>query len=90
MPKSAVRLDTRDANLTACLRELVLFRSNRPGDRRPMAEHPQAMADLRRLLATREPLYAQSAHTIDTARLGVAGTVRAIERLAVRTAPFAG
>jgi XRE family aerobic/anaerobic benzoate catabolism transcriptional regulator len=52
------------------------------GDRRPMAQHPQAMAELRRLLATREPLYAQSAHTVDTWRLGVAGTVRAIERLA--------
>jgi XRE family transcriptional regulator, aerobic/anaerobic benzoate catabolism transcriptional regulator len=57
------------------------------GDRRPMAEHPQAMAELRRLLATREPLYAQSAHTIDTSRLGVVGTVRAIERLACRQAP---
>ena len=28
------------------------------GDRRPMADHPQAMADLRALLAAREPLYA--------------------------------
>jgi XRE family aerobic/anaerobic benzoate catabolism transcriptional regulator len=38
----------------------------RQGDRRPMADHPQAMADLRMLLASREPLYAAAAHTIDT------------------------
>ena len=36
------------------------------GDRRPMAEHPQAMADLRALLTAREPLYAGADHTIDT------------------------
>lgn len=50
------------------------------GDRRPMAEHPEAMAELRRLLASREPLYAQAAHTVDTSRLGVDGAVRAIEQ----------
>ena len=33
----------------------------RQGDRRPMADHPQAMADLRALLAAREPLYAAAA-----------------------------
>lgn len=37
------------------------------GDRRPMANHPQAMADLRALLTAREPLYAGADHTIDTA-----------------------
>jgi len=36
------------------------------GDRRPMADHPQAMADLRTLLARREPLYAKANLTIDT------------------------
>jgi XRE family aerobic/anaerobic benzoate catabolism transcriptional regulator len=36
------------------------------GDRRPMADHPQAMADLRALLAAREPLYAAADHTVDT------------------------
>jgi XRE family aerobic/anaerobic benzoate catabolism transcriptional regulator len=36
------------------------------GDRRPMADHPQAMAELRRILAVREPLYAQAALTLDT------------------------
>jgi XRE family aerobic/anaerobic benzoate catabolism transcriptional regulator len=38
----------------------------RQGDRRPMADHPQAMADLRSLLSRREPLYALADHTIDT------------------------
>jgi XRE family transcriptional regulator, aerobic/anaerobic benzoate catabolism transcriptional regulator len=38
----------------------------RQGDRRPMADHPQAMADLRSILSLREPLYAAADHTIDT------------------------
>jgi XRE family aerobic/anaerobic benzoate catabolism transcriptional regulator len=38
----------------------------RQGDRRPMADHPQAMADLRALLAAREPLYAAADHTVET------------------------
>jgi XRE family aerobic/anaerobic benzoate catabolism transcriptional regulator len=38
----------------------------RQGDRRPMADHPEAMADLRTLLASREPLYASADHTINT------------------------
>jgi XRE family aerobic/anaerobic benzoate catabolism transcriptional regulator len=38
----------------------------RQGDRRPMADHPQAMSDLRTLLASREALYAAAVHTIDT------------------------
>jgi XRE family aerobic/anaerobic benzoate catabolism transcriptional regulator len=56
------------------------------GDRRPMTDHPQAMAELRRLLAVRGPLYARAAHTVDTSRLGVEGSVRAIERLVPRGA----
>jgi XRE family aerobic/anaerobic benzoate catabolism transcriptional regulator len=36
------------------------------GDRRPMADHPQAMADLRALLSAREPLYASADHTVET------------------------
>jgi XRE family aerobic/anaerobic benzoate catabolism transcriptional regulator len=36
------------------------------GDRRPMANHPQAMADLRALLAARQPLYATADFTVDT------------------------
>jgi XRE family aerobic/anaerobic benzoate catabolism transcriptional regulator len=46
----------------------------RQGDRRPMADHPQAMADLRALLARREPLYALAEHTVDTS----SGTVEKI------------
>jgi XRE family aerobic/anaerobic benzoate catabolism transcriptional regulator len=49
------------------------------GDRRPMADHPQAMAELRRLLSARAPLYADAAATVDTSRLGLEGTVRAVE-----------
>jgi len=49
------------------------------GDRRPMSERPQAMAELRRLLSSREPLYAQAAHVVDTSRLGIEGSVRAVE-----------
>jgi len=51
------------------------------GDRRPMAEHPEAMAELRRLLAARQRLYAEADGTVDTSRLGVQGAVRAVERL---------
>jgi XRE family aerobic/anaerobic benzoate catabolism transcriptional regulator len=38
----------------------------RQGDKRPMADHPQAMADLRGLLAARGPLYAAADHTLET------------------------
>ena len=44
----------------------------RQGDKRPMADHPQAMADLRALLASREPLYAAAHHTVDTTGRSVA------------------
>ena len=53
----------------------------RQGDRRPMADHPQAMADLRALLAAREPLYAAASHTIDTSALGVREAAEAIARV---------
>ena len=36
------------------------------GDRRPMKGHPQAMAELRRLLTTRRRLYATARHTVLT------------------------
>lgn len=51
----------------------------RQGDRRPMADHPQAMADLRALLANREPLYALADHTIDTSSSPVEAVVDSIE-----------
>jgi XRE family aerobic/anaerobic benzoate catabolism transcriptional regulator len=52
----------------------------RQGDRRPMADHPQAMADLRALLARREPLYALADHTVETSGVKVAKIVDAVER----------
>ena len=52
----------------------------RQGDRRPMADHPQAMADLRGLLAIREPLYAMADHTVDTSAVKVDAVVNTIER----------
>jgi XRE family aerobic/anaerobic benzoate catabolism transcriptional regulator len=52
----------------------------RQGDRRPMADHPQAMADLRSLLASREPLYALADHTVDTSTATVEQVVGAVEQ----------
>ena len=50
----------------------------RQGDPRPMAGRPAAKAELSRLLARREPLYRRARYRIDTARLGVEGSVRSI------------
>jgi XRE family aerobic/anaerobic benzoate catabolism transcriptional regulator len=36
------------------------------GDRRPMADHPAAMNELRSILREREPVYGQAAVTVDT------------------------
>jgi XRE family aerobic/anaerobic benzoate catabolism transcriptional regulator len=51
------------------------------GDRRPMADHPEAMAELRRLLAAREPLYAEAAHTVETSGRSAEDVARRIETL---------
>jgi XRE family transcriptional regulator, aerobic/anaerobic benzoate catabolism transcriptional regulator len=51
------------------------------GDRRPMAHHPQAMGELRRLLRAREPLYAEAAHTVQTSKLSPEEAVAAVESL---------
>jgi XRE family aerobic/anaerobic benzoate catabolism transcriptional regulator len=51
------------------------------GDRRPMRDHPEAMAELRRLLSLREPLYAQAAHTLDTSRLDADQALQALVEL---------
>jgi len=56
------------------------------GDRRPMADNPQAMGELRRLLAAREPLYATADHTVDTSRLDADGVARQVERVSARRA----
>jgi len=52
----------------------------RQGDRRPMADHPQAMADLRTLLAAREPLYASASIVVDTSSRPITKVVDAVER----------
>jgi XRE family aerobic/anaerobic benzoate catabolism transcriptional regulator len=55
----------------------------RQGDRRPMADHPEAMAELRRLLASRARFYAEAALVVDTSGRRPAEVVRRIgERLA--------
>jgi len=41
------------------------------GDLRPMADDRSAMAELRNILLSREPLYARASTTVDTARLSV-------------------
>lgn len=51
------------------------------GDKRPMADHPEAMAELRRLLASREALYAGAAHTVETSGADVDEVVRRVEGL---------
>ncbi len=53
------------------------------GDRRPMSGHPQAMAELRRLLTARRNLYRTARHTVDTSSLTpdeVAGRIDALTR----------
>lgn len=60
------------------------------GDRRPLVDHPEAMAELRRLMTSREPLYARAAHVVDTSRLGVDGAVRAIEKMLASNTRAAG
>lgn len=52
------------------------------GDKRPMADNPQAMAELSRLLAAREPLYAQAHHTVDTT-MGLDRTAEEVARHAL-------
>jgi XRE family aerobic/anaerobic benzoate catabolism transcriptional regulator len=53
----------------------------RQGDRRPMADHPQAMADLRALLAAREPLYAAAQHTVETTGRSIEDIVDEVDAL---------
>jgi XRE family aerobic/anaerobic benzoate catabolism transcriptional regulator len=52
----------------------------RQGDPRPMAGRPAAKAELRRLLARRAPLYRRARLSVDTARLGIDGSVEFLER----------
>jgi XRE family aerobic/anaerobic benzoate catabolism transcriptional regulator len=48
------------------------------GDRRPMADNPDAMADLRAMLSSREARYAQAHVVVDTARRSPQAVARAI------------
>jgi len=50
------------------------------GDVRPGAASPHAQEELRALLKSREPLYAQAELAVDTSKLGIAGTVEEIAR----------
>ena len=50
------------------------------GDVRPSAASPHAQEELAALLKAREPLYAQSALTVDTSRLGIDGAIDEISR----------
>jgi len=50
------------------------------GDERPMKKHQHAMAELRALLASREKLYAQAEHVVDTSALAVEGVVDKLAR----------
>ncbi len=74
----------RDSALTVWLRATPEDHWNRvlrQGDRRPMANHPQAMSDLRSLLAAREPLYASATHTVETSG-------RAVDKIVEEIAGF--
>jgi XRE family transcriptional regulator, aerobic/anaerobic benzoate catabolism transcriptional regulator len=48
-----------------------MARVRRQGDLRPMADDRSAMAELRTILLSREPLYARASAVVDTAGLGV-------------------
>jgi XRE family aerobic/anaerobic benzoate catabolism transcriptional regulator len=48
-----------------------MMRVRRQGDLRPMADDRSAMAELRNILVSREPLYARASTTVDTAGLSV-------------------
>jgi XRE family aerobic/anaerobic benzoate catabolism transcriptional regulator len=50
------------------------------GDERPMKKHPHAMAELRALLASREKLYSQAEHVVDTSAFAVDGVVEKLAR----------
>jgi XRE family transcriptional regulator, aerobic/anaerobic benzoate catabolism transcriptional regulator len=53
-------------------------RVERQGDRRPMGDNPDAMQELRALLVSREPLYAQANLTVDTSRRTLSQVVEAV------------
>ena len=54
------------------------------GDRRPMADNPEAMADLRAILAARSPDYARSDARLDTSGRPLEDCLDDLERTARR------
>lgn len=50
------------------------------GDRRPMRDHPHAMAELRSLLDARAPVYGESDVTVDTSGLDPTGVAAEVAR----------
>jgi XRE family aerobic/anaerobic benzoate catabolism transcriptional regulator len=51
------------------------------GDKRPMADRKDAMAELRAILRARRALYERAAHVIDTSRLGLDRSVASLVRI---------
>ncbi|MEO7271049.1 MAG: shikimate kinase [Vicinamibacterales bacterium] len=71
----------REAALTVWLRASPathLSRVVRHGERRPTTDHPQAIGDLRALLAEREPLYKQASVVVDTTKRTAAKSADAV------------
>jgi XRE family aerobic/anaerobic benzoate catabolism transcriptional regulator len=60
----------------------------RQGDRRPMADNPRAMSELRELLSSREPLYAGASHSVITSGRSIDAVVNQVERLVQSAAGF--
>jgi len=54
------------------------------GDRRPMEGNPRAMAELKRLLEARGPLYEQADRRVDTSSLGLDQSIAEVEALVAR------
>ncbi|WJR78938.1 helix-turn-helix transcriptional regulator [Bradyrhizobium sp. NP1] len=71
-----------------------MARVRRQGDLRPMADDRSAMAELRNILLSREPLYARASTVVDTAGLSVdnaaARLIEAVKPMIERDAPAFG
>lgn len=71
-----------------------MARVRRQGDLRPMADDRSAMAELRNILLSREPLYARASAVVDTAGLSVdnaaARLIEAVKPMIERDAPAFG
>ena len=54
------------------------------GDKRPMAENPKAFEELRSLLASRAPLYAQAEHLFNTSEMTLKEVIKSVADLIKR------